>query len=203
MHLVCVIGPPAVGKMTVGREVCARTGFRLFHNHLSIEPLLGVFDFDSPSFNRINSLIRHQVIAESVVADLAGLVFTFAWDFDNPEDAAEVERLIAPAVDAGVSVDFVELCATQPVRLAREGGVDRMDHKRSKRDVAWARAHVVELESAARFTTHSSDAADWPLPQHRHLRLDNGHDSPSRTAELIVRQLRLPTLATGEAPARE
>ena len=191
MHLVCIIGPPAVGKMTVGREVCARTGFRLFHNHMSIEPVLGVFDFGSPSFNRINSLIRHEVIAESVAADLTGLVFSYAWDFDNPEDTREVERLIAPVLDAGAPVDFVELCAAQSVRLAREGGADRMDHKRSKRDVSWARAHVVELESVARFTTDASDAADWPLPQHRHLRLDNAHDSPTRTAERIVTELGL------------
>lgn len=193
MHLVCIIGPPAVGKMTVGREVCARTGFRLFHNHMSIEPLLGIFDFGSPSFNRINHLIRHEVIAEAVVADLAGLVFSYAWDFDSAADTAEVTRLIAPVVEAGAPVDFVELTAAQSVRLAREGRADRMDHKRSKRDVEWARAHVVELESLARFTTDSADAAHWPLPQHRHLRLDNGHDSPTRTAERIVRELDLPS----------
>ncbi len=195
MHLVCVIGPPAVGKMTVGREVCARTGFRLFHNHMSIEPLIGVFDFGSPSFNRINSMIRHQVITEAVVAGLPGLVFSYAWDFDNSADAREVVRLIAPVVDSGFPVDFVELYASQPVRLAREGGVDRMDHKRSKRDVQWARAHVVELEAAARFSTNPTDAADWPLPQYRHLRLDNAHDSPGRTAALIVEHLGLPTLS--------
>ena len=71
-----MIGPPAVGKMTVGRAVCARTGFRLFHNHMSIEPLLGVFDFGTPSFERLNLLIRREVIAESVAADLPGLFFT-------------------------------------------------------------------------------------------------------------------------------
>lgn len=195
MHLVCIIGPPAVGKMTVGREVCALTGFRLFHNHMSIEPLLGVFDFGSPSFNRLNSMIRHQVIAESVAADLLGLVFSCTWDFDDPADTAAVEALIAPVVDAGAAVDFVELCAAQSVRLAREGGADRMDHKRSKRDVEWARAHVVELESVARFNTDPADAADWPLPQHRLLRLDNAHDSPSRTAERVVTELSLPPLA--------
>ena len=196
MHLVCIIGPPAVGKMTVGREVCARTGFRLFHNHMSIEPLLGVFDFGSPSFLRLNRMIRRGVIAEAVLADLAGLVFCVAWDFDHPADTAAVEALIAPVVEVGrAPVDFVELSAPQPVRLAREGGADRMDHKRSKRDVEWARAHVVELESAARFNTNPADAADWPLPQHRHLRLDNAHDCPVRTAARIARELGLPSAA--------
>jgi adenylate kinase family enzyme len=40
MHLVFVFGPPAAGKMTVGREICARTGYKLLHNHMTVEPVL-------------------------------------------------------------------------------------------------------------------------------------------------------------------
>ncbi|MDV3221487.1 AAA family ATPase [Intrasporangium sp.] len=195
MHLICVIGPPAVGKMTVGRVVCELTGYRLFHNHMSIEPLLGIFDFGTPSFHRLNSLIRREVIREAVAADLSGLVFSFAWDFDSAADTAEVERIIAPVVDAGMPVDFVELHADQEVRLAREGGADRVEHKRSKRDVDWARSHVVEIESRARFSSMVDEAGQvlgWPLPAHRLLRLDNGHGSPRVTAEHIVGLLELP-----------
>ena len=31
MRLLVIIGPPAVGTMTVGRELAARSDFRLFH----------------------------------------------------------------------------------------------------------------------------------------------------------------------------
>ena len=193
MHLLNVIGPPAAGKMTVGRAVCELTGFRLFHNHLSIEPLLGVFEFGSPSFNRLNSMIRRDVITEAVAVDLPGLVFTYTWDFDDPGELHQVEYLIEPVVRAGWRIDFVELYAAQQVRLAREGGADRMDHKRSKRDVDWARAHVVQLDELARFNTDpGADPPEWPLPQHRLVRLDNSHASPQATAERIVEELALP-----------
>lgn len=191
MHLLCIIGPPAVGKMTVGRAVCDLTGFRLFHNHMSIEPLLGVFDFDSPSFQRINTLVRREVIAEAVRADLPGLVFSFAIDFDRPSESALLRELVAPVERAGAPIDVVELHAPQDVRLSREGGEDRMDHKRSKRDVDWARAHVVELESRARLTSDPARDGDL-LPGHRHLRLDNSHGDPRATAECIVAELDLP-----------
>ena len=49
-ELLLVIGPPAAGKMTVGRAVCERAGFRLFHNHHTIEPLLEIFGFGTPPF---------------------------------------------------------------------------------------------------------------------------------------------------------
>jgi len=193
MHLVNIIGPPAVGKMTVGRAVCDRTGFRLFHNHMSIEPLLGVFDFDSPSFQRLNSMVRREIISEAVRVGLPGLVFSYAWDFDSPADQAAVEQLIEPVASTGGQVDFVELYAAQDVRVAREGGLDRMDHKRSKRDVEWARAHVISLDARARFNTDAtSSSTAWPLPAYRHLRLDNGHSSPGVTADHIVAELGLP-----------
>jgi hypothetical protein len=38
--LLIITGPPAVGKMAVGHEIATRTGLRLFHNHLAIEPVL-------------------------------------------------------------------------------------------------------------------------------------------------------------------
>jgi hypothetical protein len=41
--LLFIVGPPAVGKMTVGYEVAARTGLKLFHNHHAIELVLNFF----------------------------------------------------------------------------------------------------------------------------------------------------------------
>lgn len=87
--------------MTVGREVYHLTGFRLFHNHMSIEPLLGVFDFDSPSFQRINTMVRREVIAESVGAGLPGLVFTVAPASPEPHHVRLPSRQPAASPWAG------------------------------------------------------------------------------------------------------
>ena len=40
MKLLLLFGDAAVGKMTVGQELCKITDFRLFHNHMTIEPVL-------------------------------------------------------------------------------------------------------------------------------------------------------------------
>ncbi|WAG71084.1 MULTISPECIES: hypothetical protein [unclassified Clostridium] len=44
MKLVFLIGDTAVGKMTVGQELAKITDFRLFHNHIIIEPVIGHLD---------------------------------------------------------------------------------------------------------------------------------------------------------------
>jgi hypothetical protein len=53
MTLVIIFGPPAVGKMTVGLELQRLTGFGLFHNHMTVDPVIRLFPFDSaPYFAR-------------------------------------------------------------------------------------------------------------------------------------------------------
>lgn len=40
MDLLILFGPAASGKMSVGCRIAERTRYRLFHNHMTIEPLL-------------------------------------------------------------------------------------------------------------------------------------------------------------------
>ena len=48
MDLMIILGSGAVGKMTVGQELMKITDFRLFHNHMMIEP---VIEFKVPFIN--------------------------------------------------------------------------------------------------------------------------------------------------------
>lgn len=45
MKLLVLIGPPAVGKMTVGQALEARLGYKLFHNHVSIDMVAPYFSY--------------------------------------------------------------------------------------------------------------------------------------------------------------
>lgn len=173
-ELLLIIGPPAVGKMTVGRAVCARTDFRLFHNHHTIEPLLEIFGFGTPPFVALNGEFRRRVIEEAAAA-CTRLIFTFVWNVEDEDDADEVRRLIAPYVDAGLPVSFVELYADLPTRLERNVGEERIAEKKSKRDLAWSDAHVRELDVEYVMNTRPdrTTPADNVLADFAHLRLDN------------------------------
>jgi hypothetical protein len=93
--LVFVVGPPAVGKMTVGAALAARTGLKLFHNHRTIDLILPFFAFGSPPFNRLVSEFRQRILEEVASSDLLGLIFTYVWAFDQPTDDADVEAYSA------------------------------------------------------------------------------------------------------------
>jgi hypothetical protein len=188
MHLVMLFGPPAAGKMTVGAEIARLTGYKLFHNHLSIDPVLAVFDFGTPAFSRLTQQLRRGVIEEAVRADLPGLIFTFVWALDLPADHEYVARLLAPVVEGRGRIDLVELVADQATRLAREGTPYRLEHKRTKRDVDWNRAHIVEMDEQHRFQTDGESVAPALGP---HLVVDNSGSDPAATARVIVEGLGL------------
>src|SRR3712207_1354311 len=68
--LVFIIGPPAVGKMTVGQELARPTGFRLFHLHKVLDLLTDYFVFGTPSFNRLAASYRLQFFEEAARSGL-------------------------------------------------------------------------------------------------------------------------------------
>ena len=43
MKFVLIFGDAAVGKMTVGQELTKITDLRLFHNHMTIDPVRDIF----------------------------------------------------------------------------------------------------------------------------------------------------------------
>jgi hypothetical protein len=190
MRLLVIFGPPAVGKMTVGREIARRGDFRLFHNHTLIEPLLEVFDYGTPPFNRLLREWRVQVVEEAAMSG-TDLLFTFVWDLEEQAEADELTRYIQPYVEKSADVAFVELSASLDTRLRRNRTELRLAEKRSKRDVAWSDANVREMERFLMNTDHH-DSVDKSLPgatlltEHRHMRLDNGDLAPQEAAARIL-----------------
>lgn len=178
-ELLLVTGPPAVGKMTVGRALCARSDFRLFHNHHTIEPLIEVFGHGTPAFDVLNEEFRRRVVEEAARSGTR-LVFTFVWAVDLEEDAAIVRALVRPYLDAGLPVSVLELTADLGTRLARNTGADRVAAKPSKADLVWSDAHVREIEQRWRMGTDPARAsvadavvAEVTATGGGHLRLDN------------------------------
>lgn len=185
-ELLVVIGPPAVGKMTVGRAIAAASDFRLFHNHHVIEPLAEVFGFDHPSFEKLKEAWRREVVEEAAATGTR-LVLTLVWLVDEEGDAAIVRRIIAPYADRGQRVSFLELLAPLETRLVRNVQEDRIAAKPSKSDLAWSDAHVREADARRMNTCPDRPSpADAVLAEHRHLRIDNTDLSPEEVATRVL-----------------
>jgi hypothetical protein len=196
MRLLLIIGPPAVGKMTVGREIAARSDFRLFHNHHTIEPLVEVFGHGSVPFNVLNLEFRRRVIEEAARNDV-NLIFTFVWDLQEPADTAYVEQLVAPFDEAGGAIWVLELTADLETRLVRNRGESRLAAKPSKRNVEWSDGNVRRMEA---HQLNTDPTASTPTPAHAfltrrpHLRLDTGSLTAAEVARIAIEWLDQPQM---------
>ena len=188
--LLFVVGPPAVGKMSVGQAIAERTGLRLFHNHIAIELALRYFDYGTQAFRRIDGAIRRLVIEEVAASDLPGLVFTFVWAFNLPEEQAFIDECARPFRERGARVLFVELEATQAERLKRIAGASRLAEKPSRRDLDASRRDL--LETDARYQLNSGGKFD---ERQDYLRINNTLLAPGEVAERVIEHFALPRAA--------
>ena len=185
MRLLFIFGAHAAGKMTVGQDVSRITPMKLFHNHMTIEPVIELFGaYNGAAVERL----RQVVFEEFAKTDNYGLIFTFIWAFDVPYDEEYVRRLSKMYEDAGAQVDYVELVAPQEVRLVRNRTENRLQHKASKRDVALSEARFLDAESRYRCVSEPGEIVRrLGIAPERYLRIDNTELSPDAVADMIVR----------------
>lgn len=177
---VVIAGPPAVGKMTVGRELSALTGFPLFHNHVPIEAVLPVFEFGTPEFNRLVSGFRQAVLREVAESELTGFVYTIMFDFSNPREIEFIEKLKSQFAPPAWRVVVAELEADLEARLERNVSASRLAAKPSKRDVDASRARLL----AADETYQLNSSGDFPYAEH--VKIDNTTLAPREAAGRII-----------------
>lgn len=177
MKLLFLIGNSSVGKMTVGQELCKITPFRLFHNHMMIEPVLEVFgQFRGDVIQKL----RKVIFEEFAKSDQYGLVFTFMWAFDMQQDWDYIEAVRQIFHLPEEDVYYVELIAPQEVRLQRNSTENRLHNKASKRDIEASNQRLINDDLRYR-----CESLPGEIPFPNYLRLENAEISADEAAQII------------------
>lgn len=168
MRLIFLHGAPAVGKLTVASELAALTGFRLFHNHLTVDLVSSLFPFGSEPFIILREQIWLAAFAQAAQQNVS-LIFTF-----NPE-ATVRHRFIQEAIDLvgseGGKIIFAELTCDEVELERRIGDASRKEFGKL--------ASVEQYRSLKQ-----AGAFHFPkLPNG--IFLDTANQSPADTARLI------------------
>lgn len=173
-QLVVLFGRPGVGKLTVGRHLAERTGFRLFHNHLAFDLALSLFKFGSTEFSDLREEVWLSSLVRAASSDLSGVIFTF-----TPE--ITVRDSFVPALQerisgAGGVVHFVELtCAP-----------DELHQRIAQPD----RAKYAKLRNSAKYERFAAQGGfDRPIMPTPDYLVDTTHMSADEAAERIAEVL--------------
>ncbi len=191
-NLVVLFGPPASGKAAIGYQLAERLNYRFFHNHLTANPVAALFGWTTPKFGEVVDEVRELLFRKAAVdPSIPGIVFTFVWAFDVPEDTAMMIKVKSLFEASAGEVYFVELLASLEQRMAREGTPFRAKHKPNQEDVQAARDRQVQFASQFKMNT------DGQLPfTGRHIILDTEKVTPDQAAAEIQRAF---GLSRGEA----
>ena len=156
--LVALVGPPAVGKMTVGQEMSRLTGWPLYFNHRLLDLLTDFFPWGSRGFNHaVRSF--NDVFYEEAGASGLRLINTWGWRFDVQAESEAVVRYASPILAAGGEVFVAELTALLDVRLERNRTENRQRHKKTD----WATDEwLTEIHHANRWSSGGTLPVDLP-----------------------------------------
>lgn len=177
MKLVFLIGDAAVGKMTVGQELMKQTDLRLFHNHMTIEPVIEIFGY----FNgEVTRQLREVIFREFAKSDNYGMIFTYLWAFDMQSDWDYIAHVAEIFQEQGAQIYYVELVASQQIRLQRNETENRLAHKASKRDLEASRQRVLRDDA-----NYRCESLPGELPFENYMKIDNSNLAPDVVATMI------------------
>ena len=183
MKLVFLIGNGAVGKMTVGQELMKLTGLRLFHNHMTIEPVIEVFGYYNGT---VVTKMREAIFEEFAKSDNYGMIFTYMWAFDEQSDWDYVDHVTNIFKEQGAEVYYVELVAPQKVRLKRNETENRLKNKASKRDLEVSRDRILRQDEKYRLESY-----DGEITFENYMKIDNTNLEPAEVAKMIQERFSL------------
>ena len=161
MKLVFIIGPSAVGKMTVGRELSKITELDLLHNHQTIDLTVettGDYDFG------LISELRESVVRYYASNNRPGLILTFRHNFIADGSYIHLLSLLNEASintfdDYGTGekteIYVVELSAKLKTRIERNKNTDRLMYKRTKENIEVSEKELLDAEECGVYNTKS------------------------------------------------
>ncbi len=183
MKFVLIFGPQAVGKMTVGESLAEKTGLKLFHNHMTIELVSKFFSYGTDTGRRLVASFREQIFDAVLESDLKGLIFTYVWAFNYPQDWDYVLKLKQKFESRGAQTFFVELAADLETRVIRNRSEHRLLEKPTKRNVEWS-----EKELISSLEKYRLNSLDGEITFDNYMKIDNTNLSADDTADAIIKR---------------
>ena len=125
MKVIFLYGPPASGKLTIGKKLAEKTGISLFHNHLTFDLAEVLYEpFTQPFYDYCADL-RLDVFGDAKLAH-QDLIFTFF--YIPPDDDNFVNQIIHIAGEDNVK--FVKIEASSDTLLDRVENKDRAKYSK-------------------------------------------------------------------------
>lgn len=175
MKLVLIFGPPAVGKLSVARALAGITGYKVFHNHASVDFVGTIFEFGTPQFSRLVVRFRMEMLR---AAAMSGINTIFTSAYVKGRKSGATMRLVRTVKEAGGDVCFVMLKCDRAELMRRVVSRSRRAHGK-----------IVDRRKLAQFLSSYDTGALEGVGDV--LEIDNTRLGPKVVAQMIARHFGL------------
>jgi tRNA uridine 5-carbamoylmethylation protein Kti12 len=176
MKLIIIYGPPAVGKLSVGKELSKLTGYKIFHNHLAIDFIESVLDRKNAKFWELLDKYRLELIEIAGKNGVEGLIMTSV-HINGPNDKFIKDIMEIMGNNSG-SYHFVKL----------ECNIEEMK-KRLQNPSRKKHGKLINVDILEKFMSENDVTSEIHFVDS--LKIDNTNLSPKKTAKMIKEHYKL------------
>jgi len=177
MKLIIIWGAQAVGKMTVGQELVKITDLRLLTNHTTWEFVHEHFGGD---FGDTSDRLKDVIYEEFAKSNNYGLIVTCCLAFDSLSDWDGLNHITNFFKEVNAEIYYVELIASQEIRLHRNSTENRLRNKPTKRDIEKSNKNLIDADKKARFISNDDE-----ISFKNYIKIDNTDISADVVATMI------------------
>lgn len=175
MNLVLLYGPPAVGKLTIAKELSSLIGYTVFDNHMILNVLTNIFGFDHPSRKKLEKEFRLKIIDEAIKANInlimTGVIVNQNLDFYT--------KAVQTVEASGEKCFIVQLTASKVVLKSRVEHESRKNYNKISTKQDWENFYKEYPEMYKKFFNKE------------HLVINTTDIIPKEAAKIIVNHYRL------------
>jgi len=177
MNLVFIYGAPAVGKLTVAKELAKLTGYKLFHDHIVQDAVCQIFERESEVWESLR-LDWYLSAVNKLMSEKTDVVTTFCYKY--PDNESSIKEMISNVQNYRGNIYFTRLYCDSNINLQRTLG----DSRKS----------TTKIQTPDELTnTLREENLISPIRLLDHLQINNTNLSPYDAAKAIQLHYQLPS----------
>ena len=187
MDLIVIMGPQAVGKMTVGKELEKRVDAKLLHNHETIDLFAKFLGYGKETF-RLSDQTRKELFKAFVSNEqnvTESIIFTVVVAFDLVGDMDFLTEISEIFLEGQGRVFLIELEADLDIRLQRNIGESRLEAKPSKRNLEFSKNDLLTTHEKHRLNSFPNEVTE-KIKHVNYLKINNTYLEAEEVADRIA-----------------
>ena len=186
--MIVIIGPPAVGKYTIGKMLNEKCKYRFLHEHQLLDTATALFDDVCGERITYYFKLRLEVFSDFIKYNTTNqsIITTFVHLFNNDFYNNFITSFLDMFQKKNYDVYVIELEASYEERIKRNTNEDRLKAKPSKQDIEYSTKNINALEEHTRTNSNETDTL---FANYHHTKISTELLSQDEIVEKIVSSL--------------